>query len=68
MNALAIVGISAAIAGVSLNPNIFIDYGIMIAFSLVLILLMRSGFVISRIEGYGLVAAYSVYLLALLFM
>jgi hypothetical protein len=38
----------------------------MIAFSLVLIPLMRSGFVISRIEGYGLVAAYSVYLIILL--
>jgi cation:H+ antiporter len=67
-NALAIVGISAAIAGVSVNPNIFIDYAVMIAFSLVLIPIMRTGFVIRRIEGYGLVAAYSVYLLALLFM
>jgi cation:H+ antiporter len=67
-NALAIVGISAAIAGVSVNPNIFIDYAVMIAFSLVLIPLMRSGFVISRIEGYGLVAAYSIYLLVLLLM
>jgi cation:H+ antiporter len=67
-NALAIVGISAAIAGVSVNPNIFIDYAIMIAFSLVLIPLMRTGFVISRIEGYALVAAYSVYLLILLLM
>ena len=67
-NALAIVGISATIAGVSVNPNIFIDYAIMIAFSLVLIPLMRTGFVISRIEGYALVAAYSVYLLILLLM
>jgi cation:H+ antiporter len=67
-NALAIVGISAAIAGVSINPNIFTDYAIMIAFSLVLIPLMRTGFVISRIEGYGLVAAYSAYLLILLLM
>ena len=67
-NVLAIVGISAAIAGVSVNPNIFIDYAIMIAFSLVLIPIMRTGFVIRRIEGYGLVAAYSVYLLALLLM
>ncbi len=67
-NVLAIVGISAAIAGVSVNPNIFIDYAIMIAFSFVLIPIMRTGFVIRRIEGYGLVAAYSVYLLALLLM
>ncbi len=67
-NVLSIIGISAAIAGVSVNPDIFIDYSIMIAFSLVLIPIMRSGFVISRIEGYGLVAAYSAYLLALLLM
>lgn len=67
-NVLAIVGISAAIAGVSVNPNIFIDYAVMIAFSLVLIPLMRSGFVISRIEGYGLIAAYSIYLFVLLLM
>lgn len=67
-NVLSIVGISAAIAGVSVNPDIFIDYAVMIAFSLLLIPLMRSGFVTSRIEGYGLVAAYSVYLLILLLM
>jgi cation:H+ antiporter len=65
-NVLAIVGISASIAGVSVNPNIFIDYAVMIAFSLVLIPIMRTGFVIRRIEGFGLIAAYSVYLLALL--
>lgn len=67
-NVLSIVGISAAIAGVSVNPDIFIDYAVMIAFSLLLIPLMRTGFVISRIEGYGLVAAYSVYLSILLLM
>jgi cation:H+ antiporter len=67
-NVLSIVGISAAIAGVSVNPDIFIDYAVMIAFSLLLIPLMRTGFVISRIEGYGLVAAYSVYLLILLLL
>ncbi|MDQ4101235.1 MAG: hypothetical protein M3115_03490 [Thermoproteota archaeon] len=67
-NVLSIVGISAAIAGVSVNPDIFTDYAVMIGFSIVLIPLMRSGFVISRIEGYGLVAAYSIYLLILLLM
>lgn len=67
-NVLSIVGISAAIAGVSVNPDIFMDYAVMIAFSLLLIPLMRTGFVISSIEGYGLVAAYSAYLLILLLM
>ena len=67
-NVLAIVGVSAAIAGISVNPSIFIDYAVMIAFGAVLIPIMRSGFVISRMEGYVLVAAYFVYLIALLIM
>jgi cation:H+ antiporter len=67
-NVLAIVGISAAIAGVSVNPAMFTDYAVMIAFSLVLIPIMRSRFVISRVEGIGLVVAYFAYLVLLLMM
>jgi cation:H+ antiporter len=67
-NVLSIVGISAAIAGVSVNPAIFTDYAVMIAFSLVLIPIMRTGFVISRAEGIALVASYLVYLVLLLIM
>lgn len=67
-NVLSIVGISSVITGVSVNPDIFIDYAVMIAFSLVLIPLMRSGLIISRMEGYGLVVAYSTYLIILMIM
>lgn len=67
-NVLSIVGISAAIAGVSVNQAIFTDYAVMIAFSLVLIPIMRTGFVISRAEGIALLASYLVYLVLLLIM
>lgn len=65
-NVLAIVGISSTIAGMSVNPEIFTDYVVMIAFSLVLVPLLRSGCVLSRKEGIALVAAYFVYLTVLL--
>lgn len=65
-NVLAIVGISATIAGISVVDSMFFDYYIMIAFSLVLIPIMRSGFVISKKEGYALLAGYLAYLTILL--
>jgi cation:H+ antiporter len=67
-NILAIIGISAAIIGISVNENMFFDYYVMIAFSIILIPIMRSGFLISRKEGYGLVAAYFAYLIYLFIM
>ena len=60
-NILAILGVSATIAGISVVDSMYLDMSIMIAFSLVLIPIMRSGFVISRIEGVALVAAYFAY-------
>jgi cation:H+ antiporter len=65
-NVLAIVGISSTIAGIRVNPEIFTDYAVMIAFSLVLVPLLRSGCLLSRKEGIGLVAAYFAYLAVLL--
>ncbi len=65
-NVLAVVGISSTIAGISVNPDIFSDYAIMIGFSLILIPLMRSGFILSRIEGICLVIAYLTYVVMLL--
>jgi len=65
-NILAIVGISATIVGISVSEDMFFDYYIMIGFSLVLLPIMRSGFVISKKEGYGLLAGYLVYLIILL--
>lgn len=67
-NILAIIGIAAAITGISVNENMFSDYYIMIAFSFILIPIMRSGFVISRKEGYLLVGAYMAYLIYLFIM
>lgn len=65
-NILAIVGISSAIAGISVSENIFFDYYIMLAFSIALIPIMRSGFVISRKEGFALFGGYFVYLILIL--
>lgn len=67
-NILAIIGISAAITGISVSDNMFFDFYVMIGFSIILIPIMRSGFKISKIEGYGLVAAYFAYLAYLFFM
>ena len=65
-NILAILGISSLISGITVSEQILIDVGIMLAFSLVLIPIMRSGFVISRKEGIILVAGYVGYVIFLL--
>ena len=57
-NILAILGISATIIDISISDEMFLDYYVMLAFSLVLIPIMRTGFVISRLEGILLVAGY----------
>jgi cation:H+ antiporter len=67
-NILGILGISSLISGIKVNPAIFIDYAVMIGFSIVLIPVMRSSFIITRKEGYALVTAYSLYLIFLLIM
>lgn len=67
-NILGILGISSLIAGVNVNPAIWTDYAVMIGFSLVLIPVIKSGFIITRKEGYVLIAAYSLYLIFLLLM
>ncbi len=67
-NILAILGISAAIIDISITDEMFLDYYVMLAFSLVLIPIMRTGFVISKLEGILLVAGYIGYLGFLLFI
>lgn len=67
-NILGILGISSLISSIKVNPAIFTDYAAMIVFSMVLIPVMRSGFIITRKEGYALVTAYSLYLIFLLIM
>lgn len=65
-NILGVLGISALITSIKINPAIFTDYAIMIGFSLVLIPVIKSGFIITKKEGYILVTAYLLYLTFLL--
>lgn len=60
-NILAIAGTSAAVAGISINPELIRDYLIMIVFSLALIPIMRSGLSINKIEGVMLLVGYVSY-------
>lgn len=62
-NILMIMGVATVIAGISISTEVFIDYGIMIAFSLVLFAALKSGF-IGRKIGIGLVVAYIAYLIS----
>ena len=57
-NIMAILGISSLISGITVSEQVLIDVGIMLVFSLVLIPIMRSGFIISRKEGIFLIAGY----------
>ncbi|MDH3312821.1 MAG: calcium/sodium antiporter [Nitrosopumilus sp.] len=66
-NIMAILGISSLISGIAVSEKILVDVGIMLAFSLVLIPIMRSGFVISRKEGIFLIAGYVGYVIFLLY-
>lgn len=66
-NILAILGISSLISGITVSEKILVDIGIMLAFSLVLIPIMRSGFSISRKEGILLIAGYIGYVIFLLY-
>ena len=65
-NIFAIVGIASIIAGITVNDKIMVDVIIMIVFSVVLIPIMRSGFVISRKEGFLLLGGYAAYVAMLI--
>ncbi len=60
-NILMIMGIASAIAGITIMDEIYFDYVVMIAFSIVLFATLKSG-IISRKIGIGLVISYVVYL------
>jgi len=62
-NILMIMGVGATIAGVAVVSEVFIDYAVMIGFSLVLLIAMKKG-LIARPIGIGLAAAYLIYLAA----
>lgn len=61
-NILMIMGVSATIAGIHVAPTIFKDYIIMIGFSMVLFMSIRSGKLDYRI-GIALVAGYVAYII-----
>jgi len=65
-NILMIMGIGATIGGVVVVAEVFIDYAVMIGFSLVLFIALKTG-LISRTIGIGLVAAYFIYLAIVIF-
>lgn len=67
-NILAIIGISASIAGITVSDSMWSDYYIMIIFALVLLPIMRTGFRISKLEGFALLAGYLIYTAVLLIM
>ena len=63
-NILLILGVSSAIVGIPVVPDVFSNYYIMIAFSLVLFIGFRK--YIPRVVGVGLAMAFVVYLASLL--
>ncbi len=66
-NVLMIVGVAGAIGGIVVVPEVFIDYAVMIGFSLVLLVVMKTG-LITRPMGIGLVVAFAAYLVWLLLL
>ena len=65
-NLLAVLGLTATIAPVETNQINWLDMGVMVGSSLLLLPFMRTGFRIGRGEGivlFAIYAAYTVYLL-----
>jgi len=60
-NVLMIIGVAGAIGGIVVVPEVFIDYAVMIGFSVVLLIVMKTG-MITRPMGIGLAAAFAAYL------
>ena len=63
-NILLILGVSSALVGIPVVPDVFLNYYIMIAFSLVLFIGFRK--YIPRFVGVGLTIAFIAYLVSLL--
>lgn len=66
-NVLMIIGVSGVIGGIVVVPEVFIDYAVMIGFSLVLLIVMKTG-LITKPMGIGLVGAFAAYLIWLLLL
>ena len=66
-NILMIMGVGAALGGVVIASDVYIDYAIMIIFSLSLLIAIKTG-VINRMMGVCLTAGYVAYLTVTFFM
>ena len=62
-----IMGVASTIAIIPVASEVFVDYAVMIGFSLALLVALRTG-VINRRIGIVLTAAYFIYLAATFFM
>ena len=66
-NILMIMGVGTALGSVLIAPDVFIDYAIMIAFSLSLLVAIKIG-VINKAMGFVLATAYVAYLVVTFFI
>ena len=66
-NILMIMGVGAALGGVMIASDVYIDYAVMIIFSLSLLIAIKTG-VINRMMGVCLTAGYIAYLIVTFFM
>lgn len=60
-NILAIVGLTSTVSMITVNDMMWSDYYVMLGFAFILIPIMRSGFVVKRIEGFLLLVGYLAY-------
>ena len=64
-NILMVMGIASSLASVVVVPEVFIDYAIMMAFSLALLMALKTG-LINKGMGLGLALAYFIFLMTML--
>jgi cation:H+ antiporter len=65
-NLCAVLGVTACITPIDINPDLLHrDFPVMVAFSLVLLPVMRIGMKVTRWEGAALILSYSVYVIFL---
>ena len=65
-NLCAVLGVTACITPIDINPDLLHrDFPVMVAFSLVLLPVMRIGMKVTRWEGAALLLSYSVYVISL---
>jgi cation:H+ antiporter len=65
-NLCAVLGVTACITPIDINPDLLHrDFPVMLAFSLVLLPIMRIGMKVTRWEGTAMLLSYSVYVISL---